>query len=69
MYAKSQKGKSDRGSVQIKVSKGWLQLVFSYPVATPMGEIRRQRFYVSVGQKDTPFGRQRAAALAGTQQV
>jgi integrase len=66
MYAKSQQGKSGRGSVQIKVSKGWLQLVFSYPVLTSTGEIKGKRFYVSVGQRDTPFGRQRAAALAAT---
>jgi integrase len=66
MYAKSQQSKSGRGSVQIKVSKGWLQLVFSYPMLTATGEIKGKRFYVSVGQRDTPFGRQRAAALAAT---
>jgi integrase len=66
MYAKPQKSRTGKGSIQIKVSKGWLQLVFSYPVLTSTGEIKGKRFYVSVGQQDTPFGRQKAAVLAAT---
>ena len=66
MYSKTSRLKSSKGSVRIKVSNGWLQLVFSHPIATPSGEVKTKRFYLSTGQEDTPFGRQRAAALAAT---
>jgi integrase len=66
MYSKTRKGRSGKGSVQIKVSHGRLQLVFSHPVITLSGEFKGKRFYLSTGQEDTPFGRQRAAILADT---
>ena len=66
MYSKAPRGKSGKGSVQIKNSNGRLQLVFSHPIVTPTGEIKTKRFYLSTGQEDTTFGRQRASALAAT---
>lgn len=51
MYSKSSQG--SRGSVQIKVSNGRLQLVFSHPVVTPSGELKNKRFYLSTRHDDT----------------
>lgn len=53
-----------KGSVQVRATKGRLQVVFSHPVQTSDGEMVTKRFYVSTGKPDTPFYRQQAAALA-----
>ncbi len=64
MYSKTPRLKSSKGCVRIKVSNGWLQLVFSHPITTSSGEIRTKRFYLSTGQKDTPFGCRASQAIA-----
>jgi integrase len=58
MYSATQRGKSKKGSVQFKNTKGRLQIVFSYPVEVD-GEVQRKRFYISTGFDDTPLSRQR----------
>lgn len=64
MYSNNSQGRASNGYVQIKPSNGRLQLVFSHPILTPQGEIKSKRFYVSTGEADTPYGRQRASVLA-----
>ncbi|MCU0570064.1 MAG: DUF3596 domain-containing protein [Oculatellaceae cyanobacterium Prado106] len=55
MYSKSTPKKASSGSVQIKVSNGRLQLVFTYA---------GQRKYLSLGLKDSPATRKVAEAKA-----
>jgi len=64
MYSKHAQGRARKGSIQTKNSHGRLQLVFSYPIATPSDDIQIKRFYFSTGQPDTPLGRQQASVLA-----
>ena len=64
MYSPNLRSKSKKGSVQIRNSNGRLQLVFSHPIATPSGEIKAKRFFVSTGHEESPFGRQHAQVLA-----
>lgn len=64
MQPKPAQSRSGKGSVQIKRSNDRLQLVFSHPIITRTGELKSKRFYLSTGQYDDPFGRQRATVLA-----
>jgi integrase len=63
MYSTDKQTKAGKGSVQLKNTKGRLQIVFSYPVEES-GEIKRKRFYISTGYDDTPLNRQRAGETA-----
>jgi len=58
MYSKQQARKATKGAAQFKTTKGRLQIVFSYSVEEN-GEIKRKRFYISMGYDNTPLNRQR----------
>ncbi|MEL6555800.1 MAG: DUF3596 domain-containing protein [Cyanobacteria bacterium J06621_11] len=51
MYSQKPNRRSKRGSVQLKTSRGWLQLVFTHG---------GKRHYVSMGMRSTPLNRKLA---------
>lgn len=55
MYSENTQRKASKGSVKIKVSNGWLQLVFSYA---------GKRHYLSLGLPDSRVNRKAAEAKA-----
>ncbi len=66
MYSQNSEAKASKGSVQVKTSNGRLQVVFSHPIVTPIGEIKTKRFYLFTEYDDTPLGRESASVLTAT---
>lgn len=65
MYSKDTQSKASKGSVQVKVFNGRLQLVFSRPVVAPVtSELKSKRHYLLLGLDDTEQNRRLAGFKA-----